>query len=1048
MSATELLAAAKAATAAELRHELRKARAEKQQQSKQVAKRYHPCSVYVTNIGPNTTATQIDVALRQFGSVKDVQLQPGASKKAPGLAFVEFVSESSAKECLKMTTTRSRQRVVVSVNGRPLAFERRELNGADALGPRPVDGVDASLSDAAEFLASCEEAVVADVEAAIVAAGGALKRDDLGAVVAGRLDTQLTSWLRALPRRFKLEELTNGVCLVKERIAADVETALRQTAMPEVDVGQMAKAFGDVLLKRLHDALPDAESGGSPLKAWLQARTKLFAVNDHDQRWAVSLAGGDTRRAGAGSSGSNPSSPACAASSIASSAGIDPADIERVSMTMGSGLSSTRIVASDTVTILFPVRTLEPEPEPEPSSVGLLPESTAEDEPPEIKEWVSPGGELHEYLKYHGYLKYEERFVANEVDFNALLCCARDDAEGEKDLQGMSVAKGPRVKILRTAGHWRTEDKEPARARPSRARSAGAPAKLGDGIPSPAAVIPGPPDLPRPPRNNLQQQRQRQRQQQLQLQQLQLQMQELNSPLADIAAAEALQLSLLQQETSLADVAAAEERVAEARVAQQQQQDASLAEVAAAEARVAEARVVMQRAEVDKVKFDIEDAAAEKRMQDTLTSISNAGRPPAADIDPLGRTTERPAETTRVAVEQHMDNPPPPPPGWDAGLEPLSATDSWSEPAVVAPAPRAQPAQPAAADSVEPNLSWQQQQWSTGGSIDPERLADFRKAAYVAVVRDREVSKLLAQLAQVLMEKKSHGGQKGTPRQDAARFFCAYVFKAFADGGDGGWGHVGGVNDPLIPSSVVAWPSLKEDFSVLIRKYWAATTTGSDITAALDRMLKQWKAAARRVTEARTHTKALSAVVQHSSNPGDLEKTVLSCCGRELVIETFALTMLRERFDRYATTINDDDRLEVYDDETFFTIAFTMQMRYESLASFDQGNQGALPQSAFQVLREEFGVRHECFASPLNVCPGAPEQTFNSIFYDVDKFFGSKKSFFEFWPETGAYEVNPPFDHDSVARTFHHINEVMMAAETKARVDGQEELPLLFIVIS
>ena len=126
-------------------------------------------------------------------------------------------------------------------------------------------------------------------------------------------------------------------------------------------------------------------------------------------------------------------------------------------------------------------------------------------------------------------------------------------------------------------------------------------------------------------------------------------------------------------------------------------------------------------------------------------------------------------------------------------------------------------------------------------------------------------------------------------------------------------------------------------------------------------------------------------------------------------------------------------------------VAFNMQMRYESLANFDQGNQGALPQTAFQVLRQEFGVYHECFASPLNVCPGSPDQTFNSLFHDVDKFFGSQKSFFEFWPESGAYEVNPPFDRNSVERTFHHINQVMQAAEEEGMDD---KLPLLFIVIT
>ena len=81
-----------------------------------------------------------------------------------------------------------------------------------------------------------------------------------------------------------------------------------------------------------------------------------------------------------------------------------------------------------------------------------------------------------------------------------------------------------------------------------------------------------------------------------------------------------------------------------------------------------------------------------------------------------------------------------------------------------------------------------------------------------------------------------------------------------------------------------------------------------------------------------------------------------------------------------------------------------MQMRYHSLANFDQGTQGGLPPAAFAVLRECFGVKHECFASPLNVCLGAAEQTFNSLFWDVDQYFGSKGDFFSFVPTSGSYE--------------------------------------------
>ena len=33
-----------------------------------------------------------------------------------------------------------------------------------------------------------------------------------------------------------------------------------------------------------------------------------------------------------------------------------------------------------------------------------------------------------------------------------------------------------------------------------------------------------------------------------------------------------------------------------------------------------------------------------------------------------------------------------------------------------------------------------------------------------------------------------------------------------------------------------------------------------------------------------------------------------------------------------------------------------------------------------------------------------------SAFHDVDRYFGSFGSFYEFWPKRGCYEANPPFD--------------------------------------
>ena len=132
------------------------------------------------------------------------------------------------------------------------------------------------------------------------------------------------------------------------------------------------------------------------------------------------------------------------------------------------------------------------------------------------------------------------------------------------------------------------------------------------------------------------------------------------------------------------------------------------------------------------------------------------------------------------------------------------------------------------------------------------------------------------------------------------------------------------------------------------------------------------------------------------------------------------------------------------------TRIYNVLMRYESLSRFDQGTQGAIPVEAFAVLQTEWGVDHECFASPLN----CTLDSYNSLFPDVDGCFGSIGSFFDFFPEHGAFEANPPFDKDSVHATFQHISRVLLLAHERQEQhrcigsEGMHELPLLFVVVT
>ena len=87
----------------------------------------------------------------------------------------------------------------------------------------------------------------------------------------------------------------------------------------------------------------------------------------------------------------------------------------------------------------------------------------------------------------------------------------------------------------------------------------------------------------------------------------------------------------------------------------------------------------------------------------------------------------------------------------------------------------------------------------------------------------------------------------------------------------------------------------------------------------------------------------------------------------------------------------------------------------------------------FDSLLRNFDVRMECFASPLNSRYGV----FCSAFPDIDCWFGSLGSFFDFRPTRGSYEANPPFVPDFIARMAEHMENLL----------EETEKPLSFVVI-
>ena len=107
----------------------------------------------------------------------------------------------------------------------------------------------------------------------------------------------------------------------------------------------------------------------------------------------------------------------------------------------------------------------------------------------------------------------------------------------------------------------------------------------------------------------------------------------------------------------------------------------------------------------------------------------------------------------------------------------------------------------------------------------------------------------------------------------------------------------------------------------------------------------------------------------------------------------------------------------------FLASTFAMLARYEAMGG--AGYQAALGESAFDVLKKRLGVGCEAFASPLNCRYGR----FCSAFPDVDGAFGSLGSFFEFKPQRGSFEMNPPFVPETLLKAAEHAETLLDAAE-------------------
>lgn len=152
----------------------------------------------------------------------------------------------------------------------------------------------------------------------------------------------------------------------------------------------------------------------------------------------------------------------------------------------------------------------------------------------------------------------------------------------------------------------------------------------------------------------------------------------------------------------------------------------------------------------------------------------------------------------------------------------------------------------------------------------------------------------------------------------------------------------------------------------------------------------------------------------------------------------------------------DHAAVEPLDALDFYEKVFILYYRY---FAFDSGkNQSSILPAFKMVLKRLLNIKVELFGSAINT-----SSRFGSLFYDVERYFGSLGNFFDLDVRRGYFEVNPPYDDVIVDGVFRKLTKWLYASagnssssaannervirNSAQAVRGPQPQPLLFFVV-
>ena len=101
------------------------------------------------------------------------------------------------------------------------------------------------------------------------------------------------------------------------------------------------------------------------------------------------------------------------------------------------------------------------------------------------------------------------------------------------------------------------------------------------------------------------------------------------------------------------------------------------------------------------------------------------------------------------------------------------------------------------------------------------------------------------------------------------------------------------------------------------------------------------------------------------------------------------------------------------------SIIWIVLYRYQLLSS--NNNQLAVLENILEKMKIDFNLSHECFASAIN----GTLSSYCSIYYDVERYFGSIGSYFNVILQKGTFSFNPPYQYDIINNGIKRMIEFL-----------------------